>query len=126
MSINLVEVLIQTIIAIVCVVPMGTLHELIHAWKAKQLGYTVKSMNLRKNETIIDIQADDPNHEKIAKAPYYFMFPIGAIIIIAGYFLEVLGMIIGGIAILFLHLISFWLEGEDPYETHKSEPDNPV
>jgi len=124
MEIDVINIIVQTIIAVIIVTPMGTIHELIHVWKAKKLGYEVTKIDLRRNATHVKIEADDPNHKRIAAAPYYFMFPIGIIISIIGYITGIIGILVGGITILFLHSLSFWLEGEDPDENVSESKSN--
>jgi len=112
-DITLFEVTIHTVIAIAIVLPCGWLHEYLHCVAARKLGYKVTSMNLRRNETDIKISPDDPNVKKIAKAPYYILTPIGIILLVVGIALNILGVGIAGVTILFLHGLSFWFEGKE-------------
>lgn len=124
---DVTEIVFHLVVAILIVTPTGTLHEWLHTRKARQLGYEVVHTNYRTNETEVKIEPDDPNVKVIGNAPYYVLFPLGAIIIIVGYIFSILGVIVGGIAILFLHAISFWLEGEDLHEVNdKSESDTEI
>lgn len=117
---NLLMIIINTIIAMVIALVAGKSHELIHALRAKQLGYTVKKITLWKNETDIDITEDDPNYKKISRAPYYVMFPLGTCLIVCGYYLWTiripyyLGVLIAGVAIIFLHVLSIKFETTEP------------
>lgn len=120
---NIILIVANTIIALVIALILGKLHEVIHAIRAKQLGYKVNKISLWKNETDIDIKEDDPNFKKIARTPYYVMFPIGFLFIIIGYYMWTVrnpfyfGVIIGGIAIIFLHILSLRYEGKDVNRT---------
>jgi len=120
---NVLVIILNTIIALIIALAAGKAHEVIHAMRAKQLGYKVNKITLWKNETDIAIADDDPNVRRIAMAPYYVMLPLGFILIVFGYYLLTiqsmffLGIMIAGIAIVFLHLLSMKFEGKDLNET---------
>jgi len=116
---NVLVIILNTIIAIIIALVAGKFHEVIHALRAKQLGYKVNKISLWKNETDIAIEDDDPNVKDIAMAPYYVMLPLGFILIVFGYYLLTiqsmffLGIMVAGVAIVFLHLLSLKFEGKD-------------
>ena len=116
---NVIVIILNTIVAMVIALVAGKVHEVIHALRAKQLGYKVNGISLWKNETDVDIEEDDPNFKRIARAPYYVMMPFGFFLIWLGYYMWTVrnmfyfGVIIGGIAIIFLHLLSLKFEGKD-------------
>lgn len=124
---NLIAIILNTIIAMVLALVAGKVHEVIHALRARQLGYKVNKITLWKNETDIAISDDDPNVKKIAMAPYYVMIPFGSLLILLGCYMWTLrnmfyfGVIIGGVAIIFLHLLSMKFEGKDLNEINKSK-----
>jgi hypothetical protein len=102
----------QIIIAILFSMAVGKFHETIHLITAKLLGYKVKYFKLWRNETDVDIQDTDPNWKKIARAPYYVMFPLGVVLIIVGWYYS-LGLFVAGIGTIIMHLVTFNLEGKD-------------
>ena len=107
----MLDVLLDIIIAIIIAVPCGTLHEYLHVRKAIKLGYKAK-VNFRRNETEIDVPPDSPDVKKIARAPYVVMIPLSLFLILIGYYIK-FGILIGGVCVLFLHIISYPLEGKD-------------
>ena len=111
---NIVNIIINTGIAIFISIVIGKLHEVFHIIRANQLHYQVVNFELWKNETEIgtcpvcnhvvvnenanvvgkckwckgplyDQLPKDVEH-KIGKFPYYFNFPIGIALIIIGWF----------------------------------------
>ena len=116
---NLISIILNTILAMVIALVAGKVHEVIHAVRARQLGYKVNKITWWKNETNIAISDDDPNVKKIAMAPYYVMIPFGGFLIWLGYVMWTLknmfyfGVLIGGVAIIFLHILSMKFEGKD-------------
>jgi len=114
---NVGSIIFNTIIALVITLVIGKLHEVIHMVTAQRLGYKVTGFKLWKNEVDVDIKPDDPNFRKIANAPYYIMIPVGIALTIVGLFLYpgefFLGIFIAGVATLFLHGLSFLVEGKD-------------
>jgi len=98
-------------------VSLGWLHEYLHAFEAKRRGYKVNKINLRRNETDIEIEMDDPNFKKIARAPYLVIFPLSIFLLFIGIFFGILGLIVAGVASVILHSVSFWFEGKDIKET---------
>jgi len=114
---NVGNIIFNTMLAMAITLVAGKLHEVVHYVVAKRLGYKIISFKLLKNETDVDIKEDDPNFKKIARAPYYVMMPIGAILLCLGiaiYPSEIfLGVSVAGVAILFLHGLSFKFEGKD-------------
>lgn len=92
-------------------------HEVIHYAVAKKMGYKINGFKLWKNEVDVDIKPDDPNFKKIARAPYYVLIPVGALLVIWGVLMYpgeyFLGILVAGVTILFLHCLSFPFEGKD-------------
>ena len=107
----MLDILLDIIIAMIITVPCGTLHEYLHVRKAIKLGYNAK-VNFRRNETTIDIPPDSPDAKKIAQAPYIVMIPFSLFLIIFGWYIN-FGIFIAGVAVLFLHIISYPFEGKD-------------
>ena len=110
---SIVELLFHLIVGMGISVSVGWFHEVLHAYKAVRLGYKVNNMSFRRNETDIEIEEGDPNFRKIAMAPYYVIFPISIMILIAGFYFSFLGLIIAGVALILLHSISIFGEGKD-------------
>jgi len=106
-------IILHAIIAIAIAVPMGKVHELIHLYTAKRLGYKIINFSLWKNETEVDIRADDPNVKKIGYAPYLVMVPLSIVLIVLGWQFQILGVLIGGAGSLLIHLITLPLEGRE-------------
>lgn len=103
-------ILVNSIIAILIAVPLATIHEFLHARKAKQLGCLVVSQNLIKNETIVDTK-DPEKIKQIARAPYYYLVPTSILILVIGLCLNQWGIIIGGAGFLLMQCIAYPIEG---------------
>jgi len=103
-------VLVNSIIAILIAVPLATIHEFLHARKAKQLGCLVVSQNLIKNETIVDTK-DPEKIKQIARAPYFYLVPVSIIILVIGLWLNQWGIIIGGAGFLLMQCVAYPIEG---------------
>jgi len=114
---NVGNILINFLIALVIALVSGKFHEVIHYVVARRLGYKVNSFSLWKNEVDVAIEPTDPNYKKIAVAPYLFFYPFGTVMLLLGIYLFpsdlFLGFLVAGIAILFLHTLSFFYEGKD-------------
>ena len=112
-------IIVNSVIAIVITLPLATVHEHLHARKAKQLGCLVVSQNLVKNETVVD--TEDPEKIKlIARAPYYYLVPISFIILGIGLYLNQLGIIIGGAGFLLMQAVAYPMEGR-PEKVRKND-----
>ena len=107
----MLDLLFDIIIAIIIAVPCGTLHEYLHVREAIKLGYQA-NVNFRRNETEIDVPSGSPDAKKIARAPYKVMIPLSLFLIFLGYYIN-FGILIAGVCVLFLHIISYPLEGRD-------------
>lgn len=114
---EIIELLLHTVLGMAIAVALGWLHEFLHMYAAIRLGYKVNNINLRMNETDIDITEDDPNFKKIALAPYYVNFPLAILLVVVGIYLNFLGIIIGGVATILLHSVTVWVEGKDLKKT---------
>ena len=128
---NVIVIILNTILALVIALAAGKMHEVIHAIRAKQLGYKVTSFPLYKNEVDIHTKdcdgncndtcftQDDPNFKSVARISYYILMPFGFLLVLFGYYMWTvrntyfLGVMIGGIAIVFLHLMTLKFEGKD-------------
>jgi len=109
-------IIINSIIGIIIAVPLGFIHEILHARKARQLDCLVVDRGLGqrfiKNETIVD--TNDPEKIKqIARAPYYYLVPASIIILLIGIYLNQWGLIFGGGGFLFMQCITYPLEGRE-------------
>jgi len=116
--------LIHGIISVVIVLGLGKVHELLHARKAIQLGYKVRNFKLLgwKNETDIDIEIDNPDLIKIARAPYYVLMPFGIIMLLVGFWFMTFFLIISGAGVVFIHSLTYWKEIEDDDVPKVSSP----
>ena len=123
---NIIVIILNTILALVIALALGKFHEVLHALKAKQLGYRVNKISWWKNEVDIAVSEDNPDSKKIARFPYLINVPIGFILSIIGFYgiLQIyplvvfnydmsLGVLVGGVATLFLHALSVKFEGKD-------------
>jgi hypothetical protein len=114
---NITLIIINTFIAMVIALLLAKTHEVIHYVVAKKMGYKINGFKLWKNEVDVDIKPDDPNFKKIARAPYYVLIPVGALLVIWGVLMYpgeyFLGILVAGVTILFLHCLSFPFEGKD-------------
>jgi len=113
MEFNIINIIFHAVVAILIAVPCGKIHELIHVYSAKKLGYKINKIEWWKNEVDIAIEQDDPNNKKIARAPYYVMIPFSIILIIIGWQLKFLGVGVAGVGLLLMHLVTFKLEGRE-------------
>ena len=112
---------IHAIIAAIIAVGFGAFHEYLHRRKAKLLGCKVKSTNWRKNETVIDTGNDPVKIKQIARAPYVVIVPLAIGILLMGIYYMHIGLMVGGGGTLFLHVISYPLEGRDEEHQPKSD-----
>ena len=100
------------LVAIMIPVFFGTLHEYLHAWRAKHLGYNVK-INLFRNYVDADVPKESPDFKKIANAPYVVILPLSLLIFILGIYFMQFGLVFGALTTLFLHVLSYPLEGKE-------------
>ena len=103
-------IIVNSIIAIIITIPLATIHEFLHARKAKQLGCLVVSQNLVKNETVVDTE-DPEKIKQIARAPYYYLVPASILILVIGLYMNQLGIIIGGAGFLLMQCVAYPIEG---------------
>ena len=124
MELEVGYLLIHGIISVVIVLGLGKVHELLHARKAIQLGYKVRNFKLLgwKNETDIDIEIDNPDLIKIARAPYYVLMPFGIIMLLVGFWFMTFFLIISGAGVVFIHSLTYWKEIEDDDVPKVSSP----
>jgi len=113
MGIDALWLIGQTALAIVIALIIGKVHEYFHVREAKKLGYKITGFAFWKNEVDIAIKPDDPNVDKIARAPYYYMIPLSIILIPIGYFVWQPGIIVAGIGSLIMHSVSIFVEGRE-------------
>jgi len=104
--------LIQFLMTFAICFALGKIHEILHIYKAKKLGYKVISWTRFKNEVDIDIQPNDPNVRKIGVFPYLVLVPIGWLIVVLGWFLNSFGILLAGIATIIIHGLSIGKEGK--------------
>jgi len=108
----LIFVVYNTIIAITIAVSLGWLHEYLHIRKAKQLGLVFTRG--RRFENKITVNTDDPvKGKQIGDAPYKVIIPIATVLLIIGISISQLGLIIGAVATLLIHAVTYRLEGRD-------------
>ena len=114
---DILYVVINILIALAIAIPIGKLHEYIHKWTAERLGYKVTGFKLWKNETDVDIKKSDPNWKKVAYAPYYYLIPLGLGIAAVGFIIIDryigLGILVGGVGTVLMHVVSIKVEGRD-------------
>ena len=113
--INMNYLIVQSVIAIVGMLIIGYLHEWLHKYKAKKLGYDCKRIDARHNSIIIDIDDGDPNIEVIGRYPYKILIPVGIVLSIVGFWVS-LGLMLIGIGTLLIHGAAWLREGEDVKE----------
>ena len=101
----------QTIIVIIICLILGKVHEFLHIYKAKKLGYTVKSFKWWKNETDINIEPDDPNVRKIALMPYVVLIPFGWLLVLIGLVFGSFAVMTSGFITVVIHALSVRKEG---------------
>ena len=108
----LIFVVYNTIIAITIAVSLGWFHEYLHIRKAKQLGLVFTRG--RRFENKITVNTDDPvKGKQIGDAPYKVIIPIAIVLLIIGISISQLGLIIGAVATLLIHAVTYRLEGRD-------------
>jgi len=106
------RLVLQFLITIVICIALGKIHEVLHIYKAKKLGYKLLSYKLFKNEVDIDIQSDDPNVRKIALFPYIVLVPVGWLLVPLGWYIDSLGVLLAGLATVIIHFLSIRAEGK--------------
>jgi len=107
----ILDIIVNLLLAAVICILIEILHEYLHVYKARQLGYNVKNISIRKAEVDILIDRGDPNWVKIALFPYLFLVPLGFIFILCGWLLGITWLLWSGILVVIFHGISIWLEG---------------
>jgi len=111
-------ILVDSILAIIIALCIGFTHEALHYRKAVKLGYEPKWYR-----TKIMMGFEITHHTKrsiwmkhrkqIALAPYVVLVPVSIILIVVGVYYNYLGILIGGIAGVLLHGVSWFFEGKD-------------
>jgi len=118
---------IQFVIILVICLALGKVHEGLHYYKAKKLGYKVTSFGKIKN--FVDIHtmecdgkcndrgeecfnSSDPNFRKVALFPYVVLVPIGWLLLPLGWFFDSFGIFIAGIATVLIHGLYLRKEGK--------------
>jgi len=104
------NVFVELVVALTTAVSMGFLHELLHIYMARHLGYNVKKIDFFKNEIIVDVD-DIDDIRKIARAPYIVLIPLNMIIFLTGIWFCSIGLIVGSLTVLLLHAVSYRREG---------------
>jgi hypothetical protein len=111
-----VKILTDSLIAISIVVPLGFLHEGLHYWETKKLGYKVKWYRGKITmgfDVISDNKTDwEKNMKRIGRAPYKFIMPIAISIAFVGWLLNSLGVTVAGVASIVMHIYTFSREGK--------------
>jgi len=113
-----VPILVDTILAIIIALAIGFTHEGLHYWQAVKLGYKPKWYRTAIMMGFIITHHTKRNvwmehKKKIARAPYVVLVPISLLLLISGFFMNQLGIMIGGVAGLLLHGVSWFSEGKD-------------
>jgi len=111
-------IMIDTITAIIIALTIGFTHEGLHYRQAVKLGYKPKWYRTKimmgfviSHHTKRDVWM--VHKKKIARAPYIVLVPVSLVILLAGWYIGSLGVMIGGIAGLLLHGVSWPMEGKD-------------
>lgn len=107
-----VWLVIQFVIIVIITFSLGKVHETLHIYKAKKLGYRITSYKRWKNEVDIDIQPDDPNVKKIALFPYVVLVPLGWSLLPIGLYFDQFGVFLAGLATVIIHGLSLRREGK--------------
>lgn len=107
------NILVEVIISIVIILAFFFLHEYLHYYKAIKLGYeprwyrTKLTMGFEISHHT-NRKTWNKHKKEIGTFPYYFMFPLAAIILVIGLLISSLGIIITSIVIIVLHIISYF------------------
>lgn len=105
-------IITQFAITVLICFSLGKIHEILHIYKARQLGYRLISYKLFKNEVDIDILESDPNVRKIGLYPYIILVPLGWLLVPIGWYLDSFGILLAGVATVILHALSLKGEGK--------------
>lgn len=103
---------LQFVIIFIITFGLGKVHEILHIYKAKKLGYRLISYKRWKNEVDIDIQPDDPNVKKIGLFPYIVLVPLGWLLLPIGFYFDQFGIFLAGLATVIIHGLSLRREGK--------------
>lgn len=112
----------DTVLSIAIVIILFLIHEGLHFYQAKKLGYNVKwyrgkiTMGFDIEDDVKDKEKWKQDLKKIGYFPYIFIMPASVIILTIGFLLNSLGIAIAGFACILLHCITFPLEGRDEEE----------
>jgi len=110
------DLVFHFIVAFVIALFLGFLHEGLHYYQAVKMGYKPKWYRTRFR-ICFEISSHS-NRKKwrkdlqvIGRLPYLIVVPLSAIILTVGVFLQQLGMIVGGVGSLIMHVFTFEKEG---------------
>jgi len=113
-----IDILTQAVVTVTVIFVFGFVHEAMHYWRAVKLGYKPvwwrtkvrMGFNITSHSNKKEYLKDK---RKIALAPYYLLLPISILFLPLGYFLNSIGLIVGGICALIMHCFSLTKEGAD-------------
>lgn len=111
------DIFIHAIIAATIALFLGFLHEALHYYKAVKFGYKPKwfrtKVRICFEVNLTGSKAKQLKERRIIGIfPYIFVIPIAIVVLVAGIYLDHLGITIGGVATLLMHGITFWKEGK--------------
>ena len=112
-----IPIVINTLIAIIIALAIGFTHEFLHYYEAIRLGYTPKwyrtkimmGFEISHHSSRKKFMED---RRKIGLFPYVFLVPLSVVILVYGVYIEHLGIGIGGVAGLLLHVVGWPKEGK--------------
>jgi len=112
------HIVVHSIIGIVIALTIGFMHEGLHYLKAKKLGYETEWFRTKMSMGFTISHKSNRGQwridkKKIALAPYYALVPVSIIILLIGIYLGHLGIGVGGVAGILLHVIGWPMEGKD-------------
>ena len=109
---NILDVVLNLIIAGVICVLFEIFHELLHILRAKQLGYKISSFSIKNAEVVVDVKNESDNI-KIARFPYLIILPVSILMLYIGYSYSIDFLTWSSIMIVIFHIISYKLEGRE-------------
>jgi fatty acid desaturase len=113
------DILIIGLTGIIIALVFGFFHEVMHYWKAHQLGYEVEwwrttfRMGFNVDSGDRPMKQWNKDNTQIALAPYYLVIPIATIFLVVGIIFQEWGVVLGCSATLLMHAFSFTKEGKE-------------
>jgi hypothetical protein len=118
-----IKILGETLIAISTMLSIGFLHEYMHYYKAKKLGYEVSWYRTRfmmgfsiehssiRGQRTPEKQKIIDDIKSIGRLPYYVLVPLSIVILLIGVYTWIWGFVVAGFLSLMFHGFSFTKEG---------------